>query len=136
MGLSAGVQRHRFATGVVITGLSLVPLAMTNAAEQRNWLSTPAPTQKPAQQTKPALSAACPAPANPDPLLGPRTKMPGRWIGQTKAPENLSIVVMAGHADSQGTGSSGTPGYAVDKRRLPPMQAGIRDELFLSLIHI
>ena len=130
MGQSAGVQRHRFATGVVITGLSLVPLAMSKAAEQRNWLSTPAPNQKPAQQSTRALSTACPAPANPDPLLGPRTKMPGRWIGRTKAAANLSIVVMAGHADSQGIGSSGTPGYAVDKRRLAPMQAGIRDELF------
>tara|TARA_B100001063_G_scaffold18770_1_gene14464 strand:+ start:58 stop:858 length:801 start_codon:yes stop_codon:yes gene_type:complete len=73
---------------------------------------------------------SCPEPANPDPLLGPRTKIPGRWIGRTKAAATLSIVVMAGHADSQGTGSSGTPGYAVDQRRQPPMQVGIRDELF------
>ena len=129
------IQRHRFAKGlvvkgVVITGLSVVSLAMTKAAEPRNWLSAPKPTQKPGLREKSASSAACPAPAIPDPLLGPRTKMPGRWIGRTKAPRNLPIVVMAGHADSQGTGSSGTPGFAVDKRRQPPMQAGIRDELF------
>ena len=129
------IQRHRFAKslvvkGVVITGLSVVSLAMTKAAEPRNWLSAPKPTQTPALREKSASSAACPAPAIPDPLLGPRTKMPGRWIGRTKAPRNLPIVVMAGHADSQGTGSSGTPGFAVDNRRQPPMQAGIRDELF------
>ena len=37
---------------------------------------------------------------------------------------------MAGHADSQATGSAGTPGYAVDRRQQPPMEPGIRDELF------
>ena len=37
---------------------------------------------------------------------------------------------MAGHADSQGTVSPGTPGYAVDQQNRPPMQPGIRDELF------
>lgn len=73
---------------------------------------------------------ACPKPARPDPLLGPRTKIPGRWRGRTRPAENLAIVVMAGHADSQGTGSAGTPGFAVDQRKRPPMQAGIRDELF------
>ena len=42
----------------------------------------------------------------------------------------LPIVVMAGHADSQGTASPGTPGYAVDQQKRAPMQPGIRDELF------
>ena len=73
---------------------------------------------------------SCPAPSQPDPLLGPRTKIAGRWVGRGKAPSNLPIVVMAGHADSQATGSAGTPGYAVDRRQQPPMEPGIRDELF------
>ena len=130
MRLPAWIQRRRFATGLVITGLSLVTLAMTKAAEQRNWLNAPGPTQQPEQPPAPVLSASCPAPATPDPLLGPRTKEPGSWVGRSPVQTNLPIVVMAGHADSQGTASSGTPGYAVDQQNRAPMQPGIRDELF------
>ena len=130
MRLPAWIQRRRFAAGAVITGLSLVTLAMTKAAEQRNWLIAPGPTQQPTQQPTPVLSATCPTPATPDPLLGPRTKQPGTWVGRSPVQTNLPIVVMAGHADSQGTASSGTPGYAVDQQNRSPMQPGIRDELF------
>ena len=130
MRLPAWIQRRRFATGLVITGLSLVTLAMTKAAEQRNWLNAPGPTQQPEQPPAPVLSASCPAPATPDPLLGPRTKEPGSWVGLSPVQTDLPIVVMAGHADSQGTISPGTPGYAVDQQKRAPMQPGIRDELF------
>ena len=131
MRLPAWIQRRRFATGLAITGLSLATLAMTKAAEQHNWLSAPEPSNQPAQQPSPGLhSASCPAPATPDSLLGPRTKEPGSWVGRSPVQTNLPIVVMAGHADSQGTASSGTPGYAVDQQNRSPMQPGIRDELF------
>ena len=130
MRLPAWIQRRRFATGLAITGLSLATLAMTKAAEQHNWLSAPETSKQPAKQTTPALSAACPAAATPDPLLGPRTRVPGSWVGRSPVQTNLPIVVMAGHADSQGTASSGTPGYAVDQQNRSPMQPGIRDELF------
>ena len=131
MRLPAWMQRRRFATGLSIAGLSLVTLAMTKAAEQHNWLSALEPTQEPAKQPTPAPPAEpCPAPATPDPLLGPRTKEPGSWVGLSPVQTNLPIVVMAGHADSQGTISPGTPGYAVDQQKRAPMQPGIRDELF------
>ena len=130
MRLPAWIQRRRLATGLVITGLSLVTLAMTKAAEQRNWLSAPEPAQEAEQQPTQLLSSPCPAAATPDPLLGPRTREPGSWVGRSPVQTNLPIVVMAGHADSQGTASSGTPGYAVDQQNRPPMQPGIRDELF------
>ena len=131
MRLPAWMQRRRFATGLSIAGLSLVTLAMTKAAEQHNWLSALEPTQKPAEQPAPAaLAEPCPAPATPDPLLGPRTKEPGSWVGLSPVQTDLPIVVMAGHADSQGTISPGTPGYAVDQQKRAPMQPGIRDELF------
>ena len=130
MRLPAWIQRRRLATGLVITGLSLVTLAMTKAAEQRNWLSAPEPAQEAEQQPTQPLSSPCPAAATPDPLLGPRTREPGSWVGRSPVQTNLPIVVMAGHADSQGTASSGTPGYAVDQQNRPPMQPGIRDELF------
>ena len=131
MRLPAWMQRRRFATGLSIAGLSLVTLAMTKASEQHNWLSALEPTQEPAEQPTPAPPAEpCPAPSTPDPLLGPRTKEPGSWVGLSPVQTNLPIVVMAGHADSQGTISPGTPGYAVDQQKRAPMQPGIRDELF------
>lgn len=112
MGSPAVSDRRRLSTLLVITGL-WATLSMVGSAS--------------AGQSAPS---ACPQPARPDPLLGSRTKVPGRWVGRARAASNLAIVVMAGHADSQGTGSAGTPGYAVDQRKHPPMQAGIRDELF------
>ena len=130
MRLPAWMQRRRFATGLAITSFSLVTLAVTKAAEQHNWLGTADLKKEPEEQPAPAPPAPCPAPATPDPLLGPRTKEPGSWVGLSPVQTNLPIVVMAGHADSQGTASSGTPGYAVDLKNLPPMQPGIRDELF------
>ena len=54
MRLPAWIQRRRFATGLAITGLSLVTLAMTKAAEQRNWLSAPGSTEQPPEQLAPA----------------------------------------------------------------------------------
>ena len=130
MPLPAWMQRRRFATGLAITGLSLATLAMTKATEQHNWLGTAEPSKEPAEQPTPAPPDPCPEPATPDPLLGPRTKEPGSWVGLSPVQTNLPIVVMAGHADSQGTASPGTPGYAVDQQNRPPMQPGIRDELF------
>jgi len=130
MRLPAWMQRRRFATGLAIAGLSLSTLAMTKAAEQHNWLTALEPTPESAEQPAPALPEPCPAPATPDPLLGPRTKEPGSWVGRSPVQTNLPIVVMAGHADSQGTISPGTPGYAVDQQNRAPMQPGIRDELF------
>ena len=130
MRLPAWIQRRRVATTFVITGLSLITLAVTNAAEQRNWLNTAETTPEPSQRPTPAEPDPCPAPDNPDPLLGPRTREPGSWVGLSPVQTNLPIVVMAGHADSQGTISPGTPGYAVDQQKRAPMQPGIRDELF------
>ncbi|MEB3254106.1 MAG: N-acetylmuramoyl-L-alanine amidase [Synechococcus sp.] len=75
----------------------------------------------------------CPTPANPDPLLGQRTRRPGRWVGHQPVSPQLPIVVMAGHADSQGMASAGSPGFAVDRQGLKPMQPGIRDELYWNL---
>ena len=104
MRLPGWMQRRRFASGLAITGLSLATLAMTKAAEQHNWLGTAEPSKKPA----PKQPDPCPSPATPDPLLGPRTKKPGSWVGRSPVQSNLPIVIMAGHADSQGTDSPGT----------------------------
>ncbi|MCY3847964.1 MAG: N-acetylmuramoyl-L-alanine amidase, partial [Cyanobacteria bacterium MAG COS4_bin_21] len=117
MRLPAWMRRRRFASGLAIAGLSLATLAMTKAAEQHNWLGTAEPSNEPAEQPAPEPPEPCPEPATPDPLLGPRTKKPGSWVGRSPVQSNLPIVVMAGHADSQGTASPGTPGFAVDQQK-------------------
>ena len=47
--------------------------------------------------------------------------------------KNIPILILAGHADSQGFAGAGTPGEAVDKFGLNPMHPEISDELFWNL---
>jgi len=61
---------------------------------------------------------------------------PGRgknWVGVRMPKEGTSILVLAGHADSQGMYGSGTPGWAVDVGGAAPMQSGMTDELYWNL---
>ena len=64
------------------------------------------------------------------PLTGAKTRIKGSWIGFRKIPETTQIVVMAGHADSQGMTGAGTPGEAVDLLDKQPMDFRMRDELY------
>jgi hypothetical protein len=81
-----------------------------------------------------AADAQAPAPiADRDPLTGPRSRLQRDWLGARSLPADVPILVMAGHADSQGVGGSGTAGSAVDREGAPPMQPGIRDELYWNL---
>ena len=126
-------HQQRCGTHLSLGGLALTLLLCpaTTAQPRQNWLT---PQPKPAPQAPTTVPATqCPASGNPDPLLGPRTRMPGRWIGRGAVKPDLPIVVMAGHADSQGMASAGTPGFMVDKQRQLPMQQGIRDELYWNL---
>ena len=80
MRLPGWLQRRRIAVPASITALSAIVLLLANAAEsplhqtvaQRNWL-TPNPTPPKQPISRPD---GCPAPADPDPLLGPRTREP------------------------------------------------------------
>ncbi len=63
-------------------------------------------------------------------ITGPRTRLKGYWVGRKPVSPSLKIVVMAGHADSQGMHGSGTSGAAVDLRGAAPMNPRMRDELF------
>ena len=65
-----------------------------------------------------------------DLLTGPRTPLPKDWVGTRSVTPETEILVMAGHADSQGLRGSGTPGEAVGRLGAPPMRAGISDELY------
>ncbi len=81
------------------------------------------------------LATAAQAPALPtvDPLTGPRTPLNKDWIGLRPLPTATPILVMAGHADSQGIAGAGTSGEAVDRLGAAPMEPGITDELFWNL---
>jgi hypothetical protein len=71
-----------------------------------------------------------------DPLTGPRSRLSHQkdWVGLRPLPADTEILVMAGHADSQGMAGAGTSGAAVDLGGAAPMQRGIRDELFWNLL--
>ena len=122
------LHRRRVSLPLAISVITLMASALSDEGppESKNWL----PNQPVPKVTAPKPNPTCQAAGDPDPLLGPRTKQPGRWIGHQAVRHNLPIVVMAGHADSQQLASAGTPGFAVDVKRQPPMDPSMRDELF------
>ena len=130
MNLLRWIPCRRMTTFLAIVFASLTTMAITGATAQRNWLQKQPDASEKANSENSKLTT-CPQQAQPiDPLLGPRTRDPGRWVGRRQVPPNLPIVVMAGHADSQTMASAGTPGFAVDVRKAAPMDALMRDELF------
>ncbi|MEB3332963.1 MAG: dehydrogenase [Synechococcaceae cyanobacterium] len=68
-----------------------------------------------------------------DPLTGPRSPLRKDWIGMQALAPGAEILVMAGHADSQGLPGAGTSGAAVGLAGAAPMQGGINDELYWNL---
>ena len=66
-------------------------------------------------------------------IIGEGSKLPSRWVGTKNVNKDIPILILAGHADSQGLAGSGTPGEAVDKFGLNPMDPDISDELFWNL---
>lgn len=96
------------------------------------WLSLSAPLPLQAQSRVAANSATVAAPAS-DPILGPRSPGPKDWVGRRPVPRSIRILVMAGHADSQGIGGSGTSGEAVGLYGAAPMRPGISDEHYWCL---
>ena len=69
-----------------------------------------------------------------DPLTGARSRLTRDWQGRRPLPFNTEILVMPGHADSQGIPGSGTRGEAVALHGAAPMQPGISDELHWNLL--
>ncbi len=66
-------------------------------------------------------------------LIGEGSNLPARWIGTKHVNKDIPILILAGHADSQGLVGAGTPGEAVDKFGLKPMDPKMSDELFWNL---
>ncbi len=68
-----------------------------------------------------------------DLLFGPRVGLKSHWKGRYQVSEGLSILVMAGHSDSQGLAGAGTSGEAVALQGSQPMDKSISDELFWNI---
>ena len=66
-------------------------------------------------------------------IIGTSANLPARWVGTRDVEKNIPILILAGHADSQGLSGAGTSGEAVDKFGLNPMDPTITDELFWNL---
>ncbi len=66
-------------------------------------------------------------------ITGEASKLPATWVGTKDVNKDIPILILAGHADSQGLAGSGTPGEAVDKFGFEPMDPDISDELFWNL---
>ena len=80
-----------------------------------------------------ASAAPLAAPPLSDPLLGPRSRLPKDWVGARIVARNTPVLVLAGHADAQGIGGSGTSGEAVGLYGAAPMRPGISDEHYWCL---
>ncbi|QEY32147.1 hypothetical protein EVJ50_07840 [Synechococcus sp. RSCCF101] len=78
---------------------------------------------------RPAVAMA-PRPPLSDPITGPRSALTKDWIGRQQPGLGIPILILAGHADSQGIAGSGTSGEAVDLLGQAPMDPRMRDELF------
>ena len=68
-----------------------------------------------------------------DLIKGEVSNLPSTWVGTKNVKKNIPILILAGHADSQGSAGAGTPGEAVDIFNLDPMNPEISDELFWNL---
>ena len=66
-------------------------------------------------------------------FTGPRAALAKDWVGRKSLAPETPILVLAGHADSQGIAGAGTSGAAVALRGAAPMQADIQDELYWNL---
>ncbi len=66
-------------------------------------------------------------------IIGQVTKTNANWVGKVQVDRNIPILIMAGHADSQGLSGAGTAGEAVDIFNAKPMDSSISDELFWNI---
>jgi hypothetical protein len=86
-----------------------------------------------AEAAVPASPIQAPALASLDPITGPRSRLGRDWIGIRAVDPDTPILVLAGHADSQGMNGAGTSGAAV-AAGAPPMFPGISDELYWNMV--
>ena len=51
-------------------------------------------------------------------IIGDASNLPATWVGSKDVDKNIPILILAGHADSQGFAGAGTPGEAVSYTHL------------------
>ncbi len=66
-------------------------------------------------------------------LIGQRVDVFADWSGKDEVLPSIPILLLAGHADSQGINGAGTSGEAVDLMGANPMSLSMSDELFWNL---
>lgn len=66
-------------------------------------------------------------------ITGERVKIKSSWIGRKPVSKTIPILLLAGHADSQGIAGRGTLGEAVSLKGKSPMNPAISDELYWNL---
>ena len=66
---------------------------------------------------------------------GPRSRLTPKknWQGVVHPGRSVKILMLAGHADSQKMGGSGTPGYAVAIGGAAPMDPAMTDEAYWNI---
>ena len=116
--------------GLVLGGL-LLAAAVSGAAQAQMLVEPPALRQPRLASAEPGASELVPAA---DPLTGPRSRLQRDWIGRRRVDASTPILVMAGHADSQNIGGSGTAGEAVGRLGAAAMYPGISDELYWNMV--
>ena len=72
-------------------------------------------------------------PPNIDKLIGDKARLGSVWKGTKVVPKNIPILILAGHADSQGISGAGTAGYQVGIKGANQMDQSISDELYWNI---
>ena len=112
-------------------------LTKANGARARRWALLLAVIPLSGAWSAPALSQGqelVVARSSQD-LTGTRSRLPKDWQGLRTMPAAVEILVMPGHADSQGFGG-GASGAAVGVYGARPMDPSMSDELFWNLLTV
>ncbi|MFN9644685.1 MAG: dehydrogenase [Cyanobacteriota bacterium] len=125
--LALGPPISLLATGL-LGGIASGPAAGQTAPQPLTAIA------RKAEQPSAPMTSVTRGPGELDPLTGVRSPMRKDWIGLRPVSPDTPILVMAGHADSQGIGGSGTSGEAVGLLGAAPMMAGITDEHYWNLV--
>ncbi len=119
---------------LLLAGLSTSPASGQTAFEQTS--RNPPPSSRwgnPATSPETDATTLAPLPGF-DPLTGPRSRLQRDWVGLRRVSASTPILLLAGHADSQNIGGSGTAGEAVGRFGAAAMYPGISDELYWNMV--
>ena len=132
-----GIRLGGFVLAALAGGLAAGPANAQTAFGQPGLEQPPSPTGWGSRAATTGIggngSTAAPPPEF-DPLTGPRSRLQRDWVGRRRVSAATPILVLAGHADSQNIGGSGTAGEAVARFGAAAMYPGISDELYWNMV--